>query len=434
MQNNGQPTDNINNMNRQPNIEQGNPNRSNIDQMRDELEKQIRQEMQGQMMEMRLKQLESQMVQFMCLNTSITTQMMIQSQKDPTHSHRGERHNDNYNQLQHHHAMEQSRIYQELRPSQFRQNDPRWYNSGQNDPRVYNYGHSQHQTDPRGYISEQLFHQNDQRYNSGHFRHQTDPGEHNYGQIQHQTDPRGDIYGRILHQNDQRRYIYRQNQHQMDPRGYNSGQIQHQTEPRGYNSGQNQKQHQNDPRGYTFISGQSQTHQNHPKRFNSGPHLQQQQKDQRGYNYEQNRHLQNDPRGYNSEQQHHQNVAIGINEHSDNGQRKEKSNSEISSSPLRHAEIEIKLAQAIDQLTNPESLLNEEQNLKETPTITATPNNEITVPNNQHVDHPSMNLPQHTTEEEKQKQQHFLGKIGQPKEPPDIQELGQETEILLRQC
>ena len=120
--------------------------------------------------------------------------------------------------------------------------------------------------------------------------------------------------------------------------------------------------------------------------------------------------------------------------HSDNGQRKEKSNSEISSSPLRHAEIEIKLAQAIDQLTNPESLLNEEQNLKETPTITATPDNAITVPNNQHVDHPSMNLPQHSTEEEKQKQQHFLGKIGQPKEPPDIQELGQETEILLRQC
>ncbi|CAG2195907.1 unnamed protein product [Mytilus edulis] len=221
MQNNGQPTDNINNINRQPNIEQGNPNRSNIDQMRDEL-----------------KQLESQMVQFMCLNTSITTQMMIQSQKDPTHSHRGEIHNDNYNQLQHHHAMEQSRIYQELRPSQFRQNDPRWYNSGQNDPRwygsgqnqqqtdpqgynsrqnqhqtdprVYNYGHSQHQTDPRGYISEQLFHQNDQRYNSGHFRHQTDPGEHNSGQIQHQIDPRGDIYGRILHQNDQRRYIYSQ--------------------------------------------------------------------------------------------------------------------------------------------------------------------------------------------------------------------------------
>ncbi|CAG2215473.1 unnamed protein product [Mytilus edulis] len=180
MQNNGQPTDNINNMNRQPNIEQGNPNRSNIDQMRDELEKQIRQEMQGQMMEMRLKQLESQMVQFMCLNTSITTQMMIQSQKDPTHSHRGEIHNDNYNQLQHHHAMEQSRIYQELRPSQFRQNDPRWYNSGQNDPRWYGSGQNQQQTDPQGYNSRQN-------------QHQTDPRVYNYGHSQHQTDPRGYI-------------------------------------------------------------------------------------------------------------------------------------------------------------------------------------------------------------------------------------------------
>ncbi|CAC5393779.1 unnamed protein product [Mytilus coruscus] len=81
MQSNGQSTDNINSMNKQPNIEQGNLNRSNIDQMRDELKKQIRQKMHGQMVDMRLKQLESQMVQFMCLNTSITTQMMIQSLK-----------------------------------------------------------------------------------------------------------------------------------------------------------------------------------------------------------------------------------------------------------------------------------------------------------------------------------------------------------------
>ncbi|CAG2225648.1 unnamed protein product [Mytilus edulis] len=129
------------------------------------------------------------------------------------------------------------------------------------------------------------------------------------------------------------------------------------------------------------------------------------------------------PPPYQQNSHHYYHNRISMGRHSDNGQRKEKSNSEISSSPLRHAEIEIKLAQAIDQLTNPESLLNEEQNLKETPTITATPDNEITVPNNQHVDHPSMNLPQHSTEEEKQKQQHFLGKIGQPKEPPDIQEL-----------
>jgi hypothetical protein len=33
------------------------------------------------MMDMRLRQVENQMMQSMCLNTAITTQMMVQSQK-----------------------------------------------------------------------------------------------------------------------------------------------------------------------------------------------------------------------------------------------------------------------------------------------------------------------------------------------------------------
>ena len=35
--------------------------------------------MQNQMMDMRLRQVENQMMQFMCLNTAITTQMMVVS-------------------------------------------------------------------------------------------------------------------------------------------------------------------------------------------------------------------------------------------------------------------------------------------------------------------------------------------------------------------
>ncbi|XP_071150982.1 uncharacterized protein [Mytilus edulis] len=54
---------------------------SDTGQMRREIESQLRQEMQTQMLEMRVKQVEQQMIQFMCLNNAITSQMMLQSQK-----------------------------------------------------------------------------------------------------------------------------------------------------------------------------------------------------------------------------------------------------------------------------------------------------------------------------------------------------------------
>ncbi|CAC5392101.1 unnamed protein product [Mytilus coruscus] len=192
--------------------------------------------------------------------------------------------------------------------------------------------------------------------------------------------------------------------------------------------------HQNDP----YNDGQCQSYLNGELQFQSRQD-QVSQIDPKHYNsvHQDDLPRQGLPRAPPPPYQQNSNLyyhnKISVERHSDNGQRKEKSNSEGSSRPLRHSETEIKLTQAIDKLTNPESLLNEEQNLKETPTITATPDTEITVPNNLHVYHPSMNLPQHSTEEEKPKQ-HFLGNIGQPKEPPDIQKLGQETEILPRQC
>ncbi|XP_071160965.1 putative uncharacterized protein DDB_G0268364 [Mytilus edulis] len=58
---------------------------SDTGQMRREIESQLRQEMQTQMLEMRVKQVEQQMIQFMCLNNAITSQMMLQSQKGGTH-------------------------------------------------------------------------------------------------------------------------------------------------------------------------------------------------------------------------------------------------------------------------------------------------------------------------------------------------------------
>ncbi|CAC5404763.1 unnamed protein product [Mytilus coruscus] len=136
------------------NIEQDNQNRNNIEQM----------------VEMKLKQLENQMVQFMCLNTSITTQMMIQSQKHPTYQLRWEA----QNQKQH------------------PQNDQRAYNQGQsqlheNDPRLQYYpGQGQvHQNDQRQYKPEQgQFYQTDQRqYNPGQGQfHLNDPRQFNLGQ------------------------------------------------------------------------------------------------------------------------------------------------------------------------------------------------------------------------------------------------------------
>ena len=57
----------------------------NMEQLRKEIESQIKQEMQNQMMDMRLRQVENQMMQFMCLNTAITTQMMVQSQNSCNH-------------------------------------------------------------------------------------------------------------------------------------------------------------------------------------------------------------------------------------------------------------------------------------------------------------------------------------------------------------
>ena len=41
--------------------------------------------MTNQVMDMRLRQVENQMMQFMCLNTAITTQMMVQSQNSCNH-------------------------------------------------------------------------------------------------------------------------------------------------------------------------------------------------------------------------------------------------------------------------------------------------------------------------------------------------------------
>jgi hypothetical protein len=58
-----------------------NPGTFNMEQLRKEIESQIKPEMQNQMMDMRLRQVENQMMQFMCFNTSITTQMMVHSQK-----------------------------------------------------------------------------------------------------------------------------------------------------------------------------------------------------------------------------------------------------------------------------------------------------------------------------------------------------------------
>jgi hypothetical protein len=41
--------------------------------------------MTNQVMDMRLRQVENQMMPFMCLNTAITTQMMVQSQNSCNH-------------------------------------------------------------------------------------------------------------------------------------------------------------------------------------------------------------------------------------------------------------------------------------------------------------------------------------------------------------
>jgi hypothetical protein len=57
----------------------------NMEQLRKETESHIKQEMQNQMMDMRLGQVENQMMQFMCLNTTITTQVMVQSQNSCNH-------------------------------------------------------------------------------------------------------------------------------------------------------------------------------------------------------------------------------------------------------------------------------------------------------------------------------------------------------------
>ena len=57
----------------------------NMEQLRKEIESHIKQEMQNQMMDMRLRQVENQIMQFMCLNTAITTQMMVQSQNSCNH-------------------------------------------------------------------------------------------------------------------------------------------------------------------------------------------------------------------------------------------------------------------------------------------------------------------------------------------------------------
>ena len=57
----------------------------NMEQLREEIESQIKQEMQNHMMDMRLRQVENQMMQFMCLNTAITTQMMVHSQNSCNH-------------------------------------------------------------------------------------------------------------------------------------------------------------------------------------------------------------------------------------------------------------------------------------------------------------------------------------------------------------
>ncbi|CAC5387117.1 unnamed protein product [Mytilus coruscus] len=58
---------------------------SDTGQMRREIESQLRQEMRTQLLEMRVKQVEQKMIQFMCLNNAITSQMMLQSQKGGTH-------------------------------------------------------------------------------------------------------------------------------------------------------------------------------------------------------------------------------------------------------------------------------------------------------------------------------------------------------------
>ena len=57
----------------------------NMEQLRKEIESQIKQETQNHMMDMRLRQVENQMMQFMCLNTTITTKMMVQSQNSCNH-------------------------------------------------------------------------------------------------------------------------------------------------------------------------------------------------------------------------------------------------------------------------------------------------------------------------------------------------------------
>ena len=57
----------------------------NMEQLRKEIESQIKQEMQNQMMDMTLRQVENQMMQCMCLNTVIMTQVMVQSHNSCNH-------------------------------------------------------------------------------------------------------------------------------------------------------------------------------------------------------------------------------------------------------------------------------------------------------------------------------------------------------------
>ena len=122
---------------------------SDTGQMRRDIESQLRQEMQTQMLEMRVKQVEQQMIQFMCLNNAITSQMMLQSQKGGTHfindnNHYTKKDNpmDQIHQMWNSQQTEEQKHFQET-----------GHLSGQEHYRYMNNSHHDHHQIPKTYYN-----------------------------------------------------------------------------------------------------------------------------------------------------------------------------------------------------------------------------------------------------------------------------------------
>ncbi|CAC5425082.1 unnamed protein product [Mytilus coruscus] len=411
---------------RQTNIQQDNQNRNNTEQMRDELEKTIKMEMQGQMVEMRFKQLESQM-QWHQNDSRWNIHGIGQChQNDPRQFNPGQ------GQLYQNDHKQYNPVHR-----QFHQNDPRQFNLGQSQSHQNDHLHRQYypgqgqvnQNDQRQYNPRQgQCHQNDQRQNNpGHGQfHQNGHRQYNPGQGQfHQNDQRPSYLGQgQFHQNDQRQYNPGQGQfHQNGHRQYNPGQGQfHQNDQRPSNLGQGQF-HQNDQMQYN--PGQDELHQNDQRQYNPGKgqfHL----KGHRGYHPGQSKPqqdqlhrkwstlynpgiannikltwkpglilelcpsnylmgLQNRPQppAYQQTSYHHNHnkVINEIHENKENNketldyitelntQRQEQNQVRALIKDKQNEEIDVKLAQAIDRLATPEYSIYEEQNVitKENP-------------------------------------------------------------------